>query len=47
MKKRKAWKLTHKKFGDEYYLTDAKLNIAKKLKSIKNYKVERVIILSN
>lgn len=45
MKKRKMWKLTHIKFGDEYHMTDEELKKVRKFSRLKNYKVERTFIL--
>lgn len=49
MKKRKGWKLTHTKYGDEYYMDDVEFKIAKEISPnlIKEYNIQRVIILSN
>lgn len=45
MKLRKMWKLTHIKFGDEYHMTDEELKKVKRFSPLKNYKVERTLIL--
>lgn len=48
MKMRKIWKLTHNKFGDEFYMSDAELKFVKSssLNTLRNYSIQRVFILS-